>query len=60
MALALIWLTWKIYPLLKTHGGIKGLFHLQPLKKGPDVVEEVKENVEAEDVKTQRRKRVGG
>ncbi len=50
MALALIWLTWKIYPLLKTHGGIKGLFHLQPLKKGPDVVEEVKENVEAEDV----------
>lgn len=33
MALALIWLTWKIYPLLKTHGGIKELFHLHPLKR---------------------------
>ena len=42
MALALIWLTWKIYPLLKTHGGLKGLFHLQPLKPGPHE-EEVKE-----------------
>lgn len=34
MALALIWLMWKIYPILKTHGGLRELFHLQPLKTG--------------------------
>lgn len=42
MALAMIWLTWKIYPLLKAHGGIKELFHLQPLKAEPHVEEEPK------------------
>lgn len=47
MALAMIWLTWKIYPLLKTHGGIKELFHLHPLKTGPKVEEEPKEKAEA-------------
>lgn len=35
MSLALIWLTWKIYPLLKSRGGMKELFHLQPLKLTP-------------------------
>lgn len=32
LSLALLWLAWKIYPVLKSHGGIKELFHLQPLK----------------------------
>lgn len=49
MALALIWLTWKIYPLLKTHGGVKELFHLQPLKTGAQVEEEPKEKTEGEE-----------
>lgn len=30
LALALIWLSWKFYPVLKEQGGFKGLFHLQP------------------------------
>ncbi len=47
MALALIWLTWKIYPLLRAHGGVKELFHLQPLKGGkPEAEEEHKEKEE--------------
>lgn len=32
LALALIWLLWKIYPLLKEHGGgLKDLLHLKPI-----------------------------
>lgn len=31
LTLCLIWLCWKIYPFLKTHGGIKGLFKLHPI-----------------------------
>lgn len=30
--LSFVWVGWKIYPLLKEHGGIKELFHLHPLK----------------------------
>lgn len=30
-ALALVWMIWKIYPMLKEHGGIKELWHLRPL-----------------------------
>lgn len=59
MALALIWLTWKIYPLLKTHGGFKELFHLQPLKTGPEAEkkeEEPKEKVETQEAKPKEEK----
>lgn len=31
MALALLWLCWKFYPILKTHGGIKELLHIKPI-----------------------------
>jgi len=30
---ALIWISWKVYPLLKTHGGIKEIFHLKSISK---------------------------
>lgn len=33
LIVALIWILWKISPLLQDHGGIKGIFHLQPLDK---------------------------
>jgi type III secretion protein J len=49
MALTLIWLTWKIYPLLKSHGGLRELFHLQPLKTGPQEEKEPEEKVESEE-----------
>jgi type III secretion protein J len=29
--LVTIWLSWKLYPLLRNHGGIKELFHIRPL-----------------------------
>jgi type III secretion protein J len=32
--LAFIWIGWKIYPLLKEHGGFKELFHFHAVGKG--------------------------
>lgn len=32
LALLIVWLGWKIHPVLKDHGGFKELFHLQPLQ----------------------------
>lgn len=57
MSLALIWLTWKIYPVLKTHGGIKELFHLQPIKTKIGE-EEPKENQPEEEQKPAEEKPV--
>jgi len=34
LLLSLIWLAWKIFPVLQAHGGIKELFHLEPLNIG--------------------------
>lgn len=31
MLLALVWFGWKLYPVLKEHGGLKELFHLKPM-----------------------------
>jgi len=41
--IALIWLGWKFYPIIRDHGGIKELFHLQPIhieKKSETPVEQ--------------------
>ena len=57
MALALVWLIWKIYPVLKNHGGIKELFHLQPLKV-TQKEEEVEEEVKEEDVPKKEEKAI--
>lgn len=35
LAVILIWLSWKIHPVLKAHGGLKELFHLKPLTGTP-------------------------
>jgi type III secretion protein J len=46
LTLALIWLLWKAYPVLKEQGGIKNLFKLHPLKaehKEPEKPVEEKE-----------------
>lgn len=32
LLLSLIWVLWKIFPLLHKHGGIKELFHIHPIK----------------------------
>lgn len=34
LILAIIWMGWKIYPLLKEHGGFKELFHFHTVGKG--------------------------
>lgn len=31
LLLCLIWIAWKIYPLLRKHGGFKELFHVHPI-----------------------------
>jgi type III secretion protein J len=37
MALALVWLFWKLYPILAKHGGLKGLFSIKPLVSNEDL-----------------------
>lgn len=32
LILTLIWLGWKLYPILHEHGGIKELFHIHPIR----------------------------
>lgn len=32
LLLGLLWLFWKLYPLLKTHGGLKELFKVKPMQ----------------------------
>ncbi|HRD55126.1 MAG TPA: type III secretion inner membrane ring lipoprotein SctJ [Parachlamydiaceae bacterium] len=59
LLLSLLWLGWKIYPILKSHGGIKELFHLEPLgiKKAEEEPkkEEEKALEEEKDKKTETR-----
>jgi type III secretion protein J len=35
LLLALAWILWKVYPVLKSHGGLGALFHLQHLPETP-------------------------
>ena len=44
--LILVWTSWKIYPLLARHGGVRELFHIHPIKMEPPP--EVKEGEEIE------------
>lgn len=39
LALALIWLGWKLYPILKKHGGLRELFHVHPIPIEPKMDE---------------------
>jgi type III secretion protein J len=39
LTIALIWLCWKLYPILKNHGGLRSLFKLQPLDAPAAVTE---------------------
>lgn len=34
LLISLVWVSWKIYPILKRHGGVSSLFHLQALDGG--------------------------
>lgn len=47
LSLSLIWLLWKIFPLLEAHGGVKELFHLHPLvsKEGEKIEKEDSDKV---------------
>jgi type III secretion protein J len=40
LVLALVWICWKIYPMLKEHGGIKELFQLTPVVTEKKPIEE--------------------
>lgn len=42
LLLSLIWLAWKIYPVLQANGGLKELFHLEPLNIKNTVEPEIK------------------
>lgn len=46
LLMAMIWMFWKIFPLLKKYGGAKQLFHLHPIKLEPTVEEKKEEEGE--------------
>lgn len=52
--LILIWISWKVYPLLERHGGIKELFHVHPIKLEPKTPESDEEE-EAKDTETAKK-----
>lgn len=37
LSLALVWLLWKVFPVIEAHGGIKELFHLHPIKPTSEI-----------------------
>ncbi len=53
LLLSLLWLGWKIYPILRDQGGIRELFHLQPLhinkKEVPLAEDATAEKIEAKE-----------
>ncbi|MBA3602714.1 MAG: type III secretion inner membrane ring lipoprotein SctJ [Parachlamydiaceae bacterium] len=53
MALSLVWLLWKLLPVLARHGGIKGLFSIKPLvaHDDKDKIEEAPVEKAKEDTK---------
>jgi len=57
--LALVWILWKTYPLLREAGGFKELFHIHPLKKraAGKPPEEEEEPAEEEEKKKEEKKK---
>lgn len=47
--LSLIWIGWKVHPLLKEHGGLKELFHFHSIGKKPASKKEGSQEKESED-----------
>lgn len=41
LLLSLIWMAWKVYPILHDHGGFKKIFSLTPLVEAPPTAEDV-------------------
>ena len=46
---SLVWLSWKIYPILRKHGGLSSLFHLQALETNGASTAEAAEEAEEEE-----------
>lgn len=59
LLLSLIWVLWKIYPLLKEHGGIKGLFHFKALTDASSAEAKTEEQTEAEKESTEKKSEKG-
>ena len=38
LLLALVWIFWKVHPLLREHGGIKALLSIHPLQEGAEKI----------------------
>lgn len=52
LLLSLIWLAWKIYPILQANGGIRELFHLEPL----NIKNTTEPEIKSEEVKDSEKK----
>lgn len=63
LTLCLIWIGWKLYPVLKSHGGIKELFHIYPISQEslPEAEEKnVEENGSEESKKPETQEETAG
>lgn len=49
LMLSLIWVSWKIFPIVQKHGGVSSLFHLQPLESVGVQTKAPEEEVDEED-----------
>lgn len=59
LLLTLVWTAWKVYPLLKDHGGLKELFHLHPIAKTPATSEEGAEKKDEKKAASEEEKKKG-
>lgn len=58
LILGLVWVLWKVYPLLKEHGGVKALLHFKSIQEGKP--SELKEEKPAEEGKETEKKQEKG
>lgn len=54
LILGLVWLGWKLYPVLEKHGGLKELLHIRPILDQPPAEEE-KEKTDTAEVKDENK-----
>lgn len=53
LTLILAWCFWKLFPVLKSHGGFRELFHLKPIHSEKDTHPKIPEEKEVKEEKTE-------
>lgn len=56
LTLILTWIFWKIYPMLKAHGGLRELFQLKPIHAEKETTKPVEEKNVPKEIPTEKEK----